>query len=242
MMQVILMSPSTSAVDGVHTMASGEEVPEMAVRILEAAMALFAKKGYAATSVREIVQAAKVTNPMLYYYFESKEGLFHKLINLLFEDIEARIKNALEASQHEGMRAQLREVIRLHVETAQKSPVALQFVYAVLFGPRDSYPDFDPRAKRTPLTTTLLEIFEKAEKDGIFTPHEGFTLEFLTTQFLGMLNQHLLLVLVKRTQADCGSQDDADPFTLPCQGEVMIDHLMNFFLKGAGTFREGATS
>ena len=36
---------------------------------------LFAERGYDATSVREIVEAAGVAKPTLYYYFRSKEGL-----------------------------------------------------------------------------------------------------------------------------------------------------------------------
>ena len=47
----------------------------IANRLLEAAVSLFAHKGYPATSTREIVEAAGVTKPMLYYYFQSKEGL-----------------------------------------------------------------------------------------------------------------------------------------------------------------------
>jgi AcrR family transcriptional regulator len=45
-------------------------------RLLVAATRLFARTGYAATSVREIVEAAGVTKPVLYYYFQSKEGLY----------------------------------------------------------------------------------------------------------------------------------------------------------------------
>ena len=37
-------------------------------RLLEAATALFAEKGYAGTYVREIVTHAGVTEPVLYYY------------------------------------------------------------------------------------------------------------------------------------------------------------------------------
>lgn len=226
---------------GAHIMASGEEVPEMAARILDAAMTLFATKGYSATSVREIVQAADVTNPMLYYYFENKEGLFHKLINLLFEDMQLRVDVALRDFEPQGFRAQLHEIIRLHIQAAQQSPVALQFIYAVLFGPRDSYPDFDPIAKRAPSILQLLEVFKKAEEDGSFTPHAGFTHEFLTMQFFGMLNQHLLLILVEESHAECSNQHTIDPFTHPRLGEEMIEHLMNFFLKGAGTLKD-ATS
>ncbi len=45
-------------------------------RLLRAASDLFAQKGYAATTVREIVAAVGVTKPVLYYYFGSKEGLY----------------------------------------------------------------------------------------------------------------------------------------------------------------------
>ena len=41
-------------------------------RLLAAAAKLFAAKGYAATTVRDILRAAKVTAPVLYHHFGSK--------------------------------------------------------------------------------------------------------------------------------------------------------------------------
>ena len=49
--------------------------------ILGAARVLFAERGYAATSVREIAEAVGVTKPTLYYHFGSKDGLFTALVN-----------------------------------------------------------------------------------------------------------------------------------------------------------------
>ena len=49
---------------------------------LSAARELFARKGYSGTSVREIVAAADVTKPVLYYYFRNKEGLYLEQKNL----------------------------------------------------------------------------------------------------------------------------------------------------------------
>ena len=46
-----------------------------AEKILQVGVHLMANKGYQATSTREIVEAAGVTKPMLYYYYGSKEGL-----------------------------------------------------------------------------------------------------------------------------------------------------------------------
>jgi AcrR family transcriptional regulator len=45
-------------------------------QMLAVAMPLFAKRGYHAVSVDEVAAGAGVTKPMVYAYFESKEGLF----------------------------------------------------------------------------------------------------------------------------------------------------------------------
>ena len=54
--------------------------PNTRERILETAAHLFAQKGYASTSVREIVEKAGVSKPVLYYYFTNKEGLFYAIL------------------------------------------------------------------------------------------------------------------------------------------------------------------
>jgi AcrR family transcriptional regulator len=45
-------------------------------RLLGAATALFAEKGYSGTYVNDIVTNAGVTKPVLYYYFKSKSVFF----------------------------------------------------------------------------------------------------------------------------------------------------------------------
>lgn len=49
---------------------------EMAQAILDQAEELFAQKGYAAVSIREICAATGITKPTLYYYFVDKESLY----------------------------------------------------------------------------------------------------------------------------------------------------------------------
>lgn len=49
-------------------------------RILEAALTLFAEKGFDATSIREICEVAGITRPTLYYFYENKEGLYRAAI------------------------------------------------------------------------------------------------------------------------------------------------------------------
>ncbi|MGC9053361.1 MAG: TetR/AcrR family transcriptional regulator, partial [Candidatus Hydrogenedens sp.] len=49
-------------------------------RLLKSALKLFSEKGYEGTSIREIIEDAGVTRPVLYYYFQNKEDLFRKLV------------------------------------------------------------------------------------------------------------------------------------------------------------------
>ena len=50
-------------------------------QLLHAALKSFAERGYAATSVQEIVDAARVSKPALYYYFTDKADLFQALVD-----------------------------------------------------------------------------------------------------------------------------------------------------------------
>lgn len=50
-------------------------------QILDASLKLFSEKGFARTSVRDIAQAAGITDAAIYYHFESKRGLFEALLD-----------------------------------------------------------------------------------------------------------------------------------------------------------------
>ena len=78
-------------------------------QILRAALKLFANAGYAATSVQQIVSAAKVSKPALYYHFRDKADLFEALVNEA-HDGRFRVVQAA-AAKSENIRDQLREIL-----------------------------------------------------------------------------------------------------------------------------------
>lgn len=57
-------------------MVNGLSVPE---RLIEAALDLFAEKGFEATSVQDVVDAAGVTKGAMYHYFASKDELLAEI-------------------------------------------------------------------------------------------------------------------------------------------------------------------
>ncbi len=95
----------------VNAMNSGKAAPaDVAVRerLLACATALFARRGYASTTVREIVAAAGVTKPVLYYYFRSKEGIFLELMRAPSEKFMALVAGS--AGEGDPARARIRRL------------------------------------------------------------------------------------------------------------------------------------
>jgi len=58
--------------------------------LLHAAVAEFAREGYGGARVDRISKTAKSNDRMLYYYFKSKEKLFHHVIEHCYADLVAR--------------------------------------------------------------------------------------------------------------------------------------------------------
>jgi len=55
--------------------------------ILKCALSLFSQKGYEGTSPDEIVEAAGITKPTLYYFFGNKEGLLDTLLSEFYASL-----------------------------------------------------------------------------------------------------------------------------------------------------------
>lgn len=113
-------------------------------RLLEAAIGLFARKGYHATSVREIVEAAGVTKPVLYYWFRSKDGVFHELMALA---VAAHREVTESVRAHGGTAAERILVLGERVmDLVRENAEVVRVFDAVYYGPREGAPevDFDP--------------------------------------------------------------------------------------------------
>jgi AcrR family transcriptional regulator len=84
--------------------------------ILEVAETLFANRGYAATSLRTIANAAGVTPAMIHYYFGSKETLLRKVLEKAVEPLAATIA-AMQSAQEvapEEIAASLTDLVARH--------------------------------------------------------------------------------------------------------------------------------
>lgn len=69
-------------------MATRLEKGERHQQILERSLDLFLRRGYDATSAREIAQASQMSKANLYHHFPAKDDVLRELLEPLFEEIE----------------------------------------------------------------------------------------------------------------------------------------------------------
>jgi TetR/AcrR family transcriptional regulator, cholesterol catabolism regulator len=93
-------------------------------RLLEAAATLFAQKGYAAASTREIAEVLGIRKASLYYHVENKEDLLYNICKSSLAQIHTDVAGALAGvtDPHERMDA----LIRTHLQSMLRERV--QFV------------------------------------------------------------------------------------------------------------------
>jgi TetR/AcrR family transcriptional regulator len=107
--------------------------PGAELRLRRSACALFAAKGYDAATVREIIEGAGVTRPVLYYYFRNKEDLFCRLIRESFEQ-GFRLYDEIVA-EHASCRERLRMMARLSIKHVQEEPDLVRMLLRFFFAP-----------------------------------------------------------------------------------------------------------
>ena len=154
--------------------------------ILSAAMRLFAEKGYAGASTREICEVAGITKPVLYYHFRSKEHLYQELMIDSFGQFH---KVLLRASKVRGpFRQRLTRVVYDDLKSTLDDPVRVQFVFRMIFSPEGQRPYFNALENME----SQREFFAGIFREGILAGEVDGDPRQLATFLMGM---NLVLVL-----------------------------------------------
>ncbi len=136
--------------------------------MLQLAGDLFAEKGYRATTVREIADAAGILSGRLYHHFDSKESIGDEILSGFINQVLADYRGAVAAAA--DPRAAIEQIVRSTSRTLSEQRAALamlqnDFNYFI------SHPRFGylPKALREieQIWITQLELGKQA---GLFRP------------------------------------------------------------------------
>ena len=164
-----------------------ETTNEAEARLLESALYLFAEKGYEGTSIREIIERAGVTRPVLYYYFVNKEDVFRRLVEPLFTEL---IKAFGDIPKHYAETVgRLKAIMRVAFATAERNPLSVRLILQMYFSPPQGGPEFDKdefrRVRFLTVESILQQGLDRAEL-------AGGDARSLTLVFIGIMDAHVM--------------------------------------------------
>ena len=184
--------------------------PDARARLLQEATRLFSRQGYDSTSVREIVEAAGVTKPTLYYYFESKEGLFHALVREHFQAGLAGWEALLEGQGR--VLDRLEALVRARTALIRQDPCLVRFL-ARIGMTQGCVAGFDPSEFFAQESRLLACLFAEGIQSGELRPLDPSE---LAMTFLGQLHFRVA----------------ASVHGGPELSDASIDQLLDVFKKG----------
>src|SRR5438270_9301693 len=89
-------------------------------RIMDAAVKVFAERGFHTATVAEIAKAAGVADGTIYLYFKSKDDLLLRLFDEKMTALLDEARTALDAEKTAP--ARLERFIQLHLSLVEKNP------------------------------------------------------------------------------------------------------------------------
>jgi AcrR family transcriptional regulator len=133
-------------------------------RLLNAALELFSARGYAATTVRELVAAAEVSKPALYYYFSNKEGIYLALMHDTYATFreQTSLLTAYQGSARERIIhfcTGMFDCFLVHINVAR-------IIYSIYFGPPQGAPPFPHERFFDEMLDTIREMVREGIADG----------------------------------------------------------------------------
>lgn len=104
-------------------------------RLVQAAMDVFARRGYHGTTVDDIVAASDTSKGAFYHYFPSKQGIFLILLDQLAGMVEAGVDHAID--KEDGALAKVEAALRVVLEVAasHRDLARILLVEAAALGP-----------------------------------------------------------------------------------------------------------
>jgi TetR/AcrR family transcriptional regulator len=166
-------------------------------QLLQAALKSFAERGYAATSVRQIVAAAGVSKPALYYYFKDKAGLFDALVDQAHDQRYGLIQEAAQRGQ--GLAEKIEEIATAIFDFSVRNRDLMRLAFATAFSASGKAPGQTKCLEKGKRTFEFIRsLMEAGQVSGELD--RRFSVEELAMGIYGQLNSH---VMVRLLVPDC---------------------------------------
>jgi AcrR family transcriptional regulator len=138
--------------------------------VLDAALDLFARNGFASTRMEDIAKAAGLSKAAIYLYFPSKTDVFKALVEARIVTLRDEIAAHVADMKHDPV-AGLREVVRLWaISNTDPRMVAVPRIVLAEAGRFPDLAEFYHRVVISQTQQVLVGLIEAGIKSGLFRP------------------------------------------------------------------------
>jgi outer membrane protein len=199
-------------------------------RLLDAGLKLFANRGYAGAAVQDITEEARVTKPTLYYYFQSKEGLFQALVD---QAMDERLRLMREAAPPDKPTVdQLTDIIAALTDFARRQPDLLRLCFSIAFAAEGEFPSgFKKHDKMRESYQFVLALIQTGLDREVLNP--AFGVHDLTQSYFHLMQHSIVSAIMEPKLRRLKS-------LMPLPPRMEPPRMVELFLKGAGRTENGA--
>jgi TetR/AcrR family transcriptional regulator len=173
------------------TGAPPKEDQSARIRVLIAATQLFTQRGYAATSVREIVESAGVTKPILYYYFGNKEGIYLEILNGLLRQFKQLIADVRKL---EGTpRQNILNFGTLFYRGFKEHLAEARLFHSIYYGPQQGAPHFEYELLYQEFVKVVKALVAQAVQMGEYSVRQSELLVWTIMAAINFANESQLI-------------------------------------------------
>ncbi len=190
-------------------------------RIIDAAVEVFAEKGFFGAKVSEVAKRADVADGTIYLYFKSKDDILISLFEEKMEGIIGRLTEILD--QVEDPRQKMRRYIMEHLELVSQQPHLMQVLTVELRQSARFIKEYRPQGFKKYLEV-IGAILEEGQAKGVFRKdlHPGV---FRRALFGAIDEISLEWVLHAQAHPDEGPPSHLDP-------KMVAEQIAEFILRG----------
>ncbi|MGF1468660.1 MAG: TetR/AcrR family transcriptional regulator [Sandaracinaceae bacterium] len=158
----------TDEVDGRSRRAARKRA-ERRRKVLDTALGVFSEKGYHQTRVTDIIDAAQISRGTFYLYFDSKNAIFHEILDQLLAEIRANMVGVDLEPGAPPVRDQLFASVRRILRMFRQNPGLTRVVLREAVG-LDEEVDRKLRAFYVSLHAWLVESLQNGQTMGFIRP------------------------------------------------------------------------
>ncbi len=159
-------------------------------RLAKAAIDIFNKRGFTATSTRMIIQKAKITKPTLYYYFKNKENLYREVIRDIFKHFNDQLSSIADGPSSPFNK--LVQVVSLYLEDATRKPEEMRLFMMTLYQCDISTPRITMERYVLPGLQSISRIIKECIKGRMIEPDDPLK---LSLRLIGIIHIQVLMLI-----------------------------------------------